>query len=144
VQDANAAAGDTCLVPVFVEIDNHYQAATAARAVAPRGELVAPAAAYRAVNTNRDATVRTAVRLEFSRPVIGPAGPLTVPDQRFFRFAPNQRPGVQAPLGWVLSRAARDDLDDQRAQLETGPSWKNLVALLNGQERCGGYPTADH
>jgi hypothetical protein len=141
VQDANATPGATCIVPVFVEIDNHYQAAKPGGAVAPRGELIAPAAAYRAVNANRDATVRTAVRLEFSRPLKGPAGTLTVPKQRVFRFAPNQRPGVQAPLGWVLSKAARDDLDDQRQELKTGPSWKNLTALLGGEERCSGYPT---
>ncbi|MET0417986.1 MAG: hypothetical protein ABW022_18405, partial [Actinoplanes sp.] len=40
---------------------------------------------------------------------------------RVFRVAPDQHPGVEAPLGWVLSTASQRDLGNElRRQVETG------------------------
>jgi hypothetical protein len=59
-----------------------------------------------------------------------------VPSRRSFRLAPNQCPGIQAPLGWVLSGAATRDLDDQREALARGADWKALRRLLDGEVEC--------
>lgn len=57
---------------------------------------------------------------------------------RFFVIEPSQRPGVQAPLSWTRSRAARDDPDRQLNAIACGedarclsrPVWELREAIL--------------
>jgi hypothetical protein len=123
--EARNGSSATCVIPVFIQIDNTYQPGGVARPAGRREELIAPLATYLAVNANRESAVMTSVTVEF-----------TGAGRRFFQFAPSKRPGVEAPLGWVLSGAAKHDLDEQLGSLEDDPPWEALQSLLRGEGDC--------
>jgi len=92
---------DRDIAPVIVELDNHYQA-TLDTELAARGtaaESVVPlATAFGARNSMETFARALAYRL---RP---PGCTVTI--------SPGLHPGLTAPLGWELSKGARDDLQD--------------------------------
>jgi hypothetical protein len=89
------------IAPVFVELDNHYQASlgTELPAGGTGAESVVPlVTAFGARNSMETFARALAVRL---RP---PGCTITI--------SPGLHPGLLAPLGWELSKGARDDLQD--------------------------------
>jgi hypothetical protein len=93
------AQGRRQIAPMIVEIDNHYQASL--RASVPSGgiaseTLIPPATAF----GSRDA-MQTFARAAAYR---------ILPSECTLTISPSLHPGLIAPLGWELSRAAREDL----------------------------------
>ncbi len=108
---------DTCIVPVFIEIDNGHRNRNAAGEPGKLGQLLAPLSGALSVFGSRDAGWIEQAANEFSRE-LGPdvqvvdANGALVTD-RFARLSLFAHPGVQAPLGWSLSPQAVTDITDQ-------------------------------
>jgi hypothetical protein len=107
---------DTCVVPLLVEIDNGHRNRLARQPPEPSIQLTAPLQGALGVFASRDAGPIEAMAAEFSR-ALDPASVVTVNGDangpRFARVSPYLHPGVLAPLGWSLSKAAVGDLQDQ-------------------------------
>ncbi|WP_330329135.1 hypothetical protein OHS33_04905 [Streptomyces sp. NBC_00536] len=103
---------------VLVQIDNGYNSvATAPSPGRPRELLVPVQGKAAAVNTT-DANVRQRAYEAFGC-------------ANYLPFANVRGPGTQAPLGWVLSKSAQQDLDDQLKRLKDKASGNRLT--LSGQ-----------
>ncbi|MDP9795972.1 hypothetical protein J2S43_004484 [Catenuloplanes nepalensis] len=118
-----APAGRPLIAPMLVVLDNHYQRYGAPTATDRPAELIAPLTALQAPRTAQTGPIQLQdALLELSGPLpgLGPgrlrAGDDPCGDSRVFRLAPDAHPGVEAPLGWVLSDAAQHDL---RTELRT-------------------------
>ncbi|MFI7601374.1 hypothetical protein [Actinoplanes sp. NPDC049681] len=110
----NASPGQGRIVPVFLEVDNHY------------AEVAAPATPDRTVETlvppltkNRpdqldDLTMRARAEAAFVGTAPGTSCQLDPLAGRYLRISPKTSPGLPAPLAWTLSEAATDDLRRQR------------------------------
>ncbi len=124
----------TCIVPVFIEIDNGYRNRNATAAPGRLGQLLAPLTGATAVFGSRDAGWIEQVANQFSRD-LGPG--VQVVDStgaavtdRFTRLSLFAHPGVQAPLGWSLSREAVDDIAGQLAVPENAAAIAEVVKWL--------------
>jgi hypothetical protein len=129
VRADNAARGDgPCLQPVVVQIDNGYDDVPAASKPSRPKELVAPLTGSLAAGTQAAATARQSLATVASRLADSSGcrtGRVPVPDlPTYLRVAPQAHPGIQAPLGWSLSSASRDDMKQQLA------STRNQCSLL--------------
>ena len=93
-----------CIVPVYLQIDNGY-VSVARRPISGRTtQLIAPLSAVTGVRAaNESAAQQEALELF----------------DEVSRVEPIAHPGVQAPLGWVLSDAAQRDLEDQLERQES-------------------------
>jgi hypothetical protein len=137
----NADPRAPLIVPVFVDIDNHYsKAAKAGPAKRTQQLLVPPLTAARSDRFD-DRGVEQLANAEFSTALPGARDTTCTigygDGQRFVRIAPPQSPGVQAPLGWTLSRMSMDDLDRQRAEaLEELPAVNLRDFLADGRIGC--------
>jgi hypothetical protein len=112
--DARNRKAPGCVVPVFLQIDNHYAGEAAAGKGSRPWESSVPLQALGGSRNAREANARQAAALAF-----GSAGPGFVKKQPVDRVAhiyPRAHPGSKAPLGWTLSDASMDDL---RRQLQT-------------------------
>jgi hypothetical protein len=87
--------------PLFVQIDNGYSSVAAVGNASRPQELGVPPRTRLAVAGSVEQTARQRSYEVFSD-VAG--------RNRFLRVANAPHPGVQAPLGWVLSASAREDL----------------------------------
>jgi hypothetical protein len=116
VIDHNAADGPTCVVPFYVEIDNGYRTRAASSGDGRLRQTLAPLTGALTVFSARDAAWAEALAADFRRPA-GGAGTARIDgrplDDRFVRLSMFAHPGVQAPLGWLLSDAAVDDIQQQ-------------------------------
>lgn len=90
--------------PIFVQIDNGYLAEASSPAPGRPPELLVPPLGKLAAS---DASENTTSQRAFS--AFGSCW--------YARIADVPVPGVEAPLGWVLSTSARDDLDEQAAMV---------------------------
>jgi hypothetical protein len=99
--------GPTCIVPYLLQIDTGYADPRAPAQKRPSELQVVPQTLRRARDA-REHNARQAAALQFTTPFTegGRA-------DRYFRVYPHVHPGVRAPLGWTLSRAAQAELDEQ-------------------------------
>jgi hypothetical protein len=126
-----------CIQPRLVMIDNGYLPAAPAAAPGQPQELLAPIQGRSRATGQRSAEDEQDAALAFDH-AFGAAtcrGVTNVPGMPASRVAhlvPTTRPGTQAPLGWTLSRFARDDLADQlnspanRCEIQLVRSWFRL------------------
>jgi hypothetical protein len=128
----NANAGSTCVVPVLLEIDNHYRGAPGPAPAGRPWESSAPLQTLRAGRDARDAESRQAAALAFGqREFDGMSAHVGSEGDAIDRIAhifPRAHPGAEAPLGWTLSDVATADLDDRlkddnRAELKKIQKW---------------------
>jgi hypothetical protein len=150
--------GDAGLVvPVLVNIDNHYQ--SNAKAADPRrtSELLVPPLGFqRAGGTKGSDREQTALSLVAASPpgsslvcdvaAYDPDGPEELDSDKQVvngeqrpvgrvLLAPTTRPGLPAPLAWTLASSSRKDLDDQRDDLFVGDgAGASLRSLLSSNE----------
>jgi hypothetical protein len=110
------ANSDTCVVPVFLQIDNHYSEPQGPKPDARPSELLLPPNTYNRVRDAREANAREAAALEFSGPMAAGEEAHSADGKLADRIAhlfPRAHPGTQAPLGWTLSNASMKDLHKQ-------------------------------
>ena len=115
----NATDGAVCIVPVFIQIDNGYEFDSGTSPGRP-SELTLPLSTVFAGRGSRESEAKQVAASIFTSPAFSGnrvasvgEGEATEPIVRWDRIVPEAHPGVQAPLGWALSAAARQDLDDQ-------------------------------
>lgn len=113
-----------CIQPVVIQLDNGYEEVTASAFPARPRELVAPiTGGLRAITANAE-RARQELVLAASN-LRARAGCANAPDApTFLHVYPQSHPGVEAPLGWSLSRTSQEDMRDQ---IQTA---KNQCALL--------------
>ncbi len=134
VVEHNAAGHATCVVPFYVEIDNGYRNRAGSTGDGRLRQMLAPLTGALAVFSARDAAWAEELAADFRRPVDGglsariegePLG------DRFVRLSLFAHPGVQAPLGWLLSDAAVDDIQRQLAVDENADAIREVRSWLD-------------
>ncbi len=129
-------ASPACVVPYFLQIDNGYSGAPTTSGDPRPSQLTAPLSGQRKASGAIANAARQAASRFFSTEAIDPAGtmidlaPNALGDaslHRFEQITTVSHPGTKAPLGWVLSEAAQQDLDDQLVgvgvQIERVRAW---------------------
>jgi hypothetical protein len=123
-----------CVQPRLLMIDNGYLPAAPAAAPGQPQQLLAPIQGQSRATGQRSAEDEQAAALAFdhafgSATCRGVTNVPGMPASRVAHLVPTIRPGTQAPLGWTLSRFARDDLADQlnspanRCEIQLVRSW---------------------
>ena len=114
--DTHNANDGVCIVPMFVQIDNGYEFDSGTSPSRP-SELTLPLSTVFESRGSRESEAKQVAASIFTTPSF--SGNRTALDAdgapvvRWKRIVPEAHPGVQAPLGWVLSAAAQADLDEQ-------------------------------
>lgn len=126
VRAYNAAHPVNCVVPVYLHISNGYQATTPTVLGRRASELITPLSTMMAVRERLPEVALQRARIAMSSDVgcsqkshDGRELP------RYFKIEPSEHPGVRAPLGWTLSRAARSDLDRQLNAIACETPWRS-------------------
>jgi hypothetical protein len=115
VASENAKAKGSCIVPLLIELDNHYGAPAGPGPDARPNELFAPLQALGQLSGAHDADARLTGALLFSG-AIAPGQIVKRGDATLDRVAnvyPLAHPGSEAPLGWTLSDVAKTDLSNE-------------------------------
>jgi hypothetical protein len=127
------------VVPVYVQLDNHYSAVAAAAPPGRTQELIVPEAAKLRANSNDDRAIEQEIRAAFSAPIPGvPRLSCEILTSgrprlgRYVRIAPVVSPGLPAPLAWTLSKMSRDDLL-QQLRKAMGKRGNAVRELLTGR-----------
>lgn len=107
-----------CFAPKLILIDNGYAVTTGSSAPTRPPELTAPVTAVGAVRDAESSQARQAAALAFEKafPVNGcTAGSPGAgwPTPNVVDFHPVEYPGVEAPLGWTLSKLSQESLGRQ-------------------------------
>jgi hypothetical protein len=122
VDQYNQTNPTSCVIPYFVQLDNSYLPTGSPRdKTHPPNQLIAPLVAISKTTglQSRAERARTYAAYLFSQPysLTGLADPSgTLPgslSNRYAIIAPLGHPGLEAPLGWTLSKPSRRDLEDQ-------------------------------
>jgi hypothetical protein len=127
-------AGTVCIQPRLLMIDNGYVQAAPGSAPGQPQELLAPIQGQSQVTDVRSARAEHAAALAFDH-AFGQVGCPGTPaaTSRVAHLMPVARPGPRAPLGWSLSKFARNDLEEQlnspanRCQIALVRSWFHPV-----------------
>jgi hypothetical protein len=111
----NRDAND-CVVPLLIEIDNHYSDTAGPGREARPEELTVPTHTLGQLRSAHDAEGRLGGALAFGR--VDPPGVEVVgsdgrPLDRVAFVYPRAHPGTEAPLGWAMSNISMNDLDRQ-------------------------------
>ena len=111
----NAAAAGPCVVPVLLQLDNHYKEPRNSGATGRPWESGVPLQTVRAARDARENGARQAAALLFSTEIAAgvSASAGGAPLVRYAHLFPRAHPGTSAPLGWTLSQASMDDLTNQ-------------------------------
>jgi hypothetical protein len=109
VQAYNQRTDAPCLVPLFVQIDNHYIAPAGPDEAARPTQLAAVPLTVKNARDGEEDNARQAAALTFGRIVAHDH----TSDPGWVHLYPRSHPGSQAPLGWTLSAGSMDDLDRQ-------------------------------
>ncbi|MEV4026229.1 hypothetical protein AB0K14_25595 [Actinosynnema sp. NPDC050801] len=129
---AGASPGEGCpvlsqrptrrIVPTMLQIDNGYDSVATPEAGDRPRELLVPLEGVRATAGIGDSAARQRTYDAFGC-------------ESYVRIANVPSPGVQAPLGWTLSKDAQADLDDQlKAVLKGRATFEEQVR--HARERC--------
>ena len=110
----NASPGQARIVPVFLEVDNHYAEVAAPAAPDRTVETLVPPLTKDRPDELDDLSMRARVEAGFAGPAPGTSCQLDPLAGRYLRISPKTSPGLPAPLAWTLSEAATDDLRRQR------------------------------
>jgi hypothetical protein len=141
----NADPSRACIVPFFVQIDNGYENPAVPAGGRPREALV-PLATLLGSQFGRIANAREQAAIEFDSPLMSDGSTLRIDrggapiGSRYARLVTKAHPGVQAPLGWTLSRASIDDLRDQLSIAENRQELAEVAGWLDGNLTCEAEP----
>ena len=129
---ATERATGTCLVPVFVQLDNSTGRATVSSKADPRpNELTAPIGATMGQVSSREAYSRSGAAAAFGRLVSAGGQRVTVSspvdgDPLWSRIMLFGQPGPEPPLGWTL---AKETVTLMRSQLRAKPNTEQIGGL---------------
>jgi hypothetical protein len=132
IAEFNLASQKDCIVPFLVQVDNHYLSATGPGHDARPKELFVPSGTLSKVRVGREADTREEAALLFSGNEFAPGQFVHLPPgakDRQAHIYTQAHPGIQAPLGWSLSKSAKTDLDGQlmtgfnRAEIAKVRAW---------------------
>ena len=127
---ANEERPDSCVVPIFVQIDNGVGTAAGTGPDRRPAELLAPATALLGEIGSRQTHARNSAATAFSPPVSPGGREVNVdgerPDRLWFHISLFGQPGPEPPLGWTL---AESTVGDMRAQLGAGPNQAEIAEL---------------
>jgi hypothetical protein len=128
---ATERATDTCVVPIFLQIDNSAGRATISSAADPRpNELTAPIGATMGQLTSREAYSRSGAAAAFERMTSAGGRQVDVggapAGSAWFRIVLFGQPGPEPPLGWTL---APETVKDMRSQLRAVPNQEAIGEL---------------
>jgi hypothetical protein len=141
----NADRSRACIVPFFLQIDNGYENPGAPAVGRPREALV-PLATLLGSQFGRIANAREQAAIEFDSALMSDGSILRIDhggapiESRYARLVTKAHPGVQAPLGWTLSRASIDDLRSQLSIAENQRELAEVAGWLEGDLTCHGDP----
>jgi hypothetical protein len=129
VESYNLRAPTTCLVPVFIQLDNGYHDPRGPDPNARPPELGVPLQTLGDARNAREANARQAGALAFAQRLFADVdgtpeawdvsvglrfeGDVGGDLVRYAHLYPGAHPGTRAPLGWSLSKPAMADLEDQ-------------------------------
>ena len=138
VADEVSADARPCIVPFFLQLDNGYDFTAATVSSRPL-EFIVPLQAAMASRGSREAEAKQIAAEIFSPPTF--SGALTARSgsrdvNRWFRVVPEAHPGIQAPLGWVLSDAAEADLDREADRQQQSGELADLIDVLSTDLTC--------
>ncbi|WP_328992693.1 hypothetical protein OG394_00480 [Kribbella sp. NBC_01245] len=126
------AAVGSCLVPIFVQIDNSPPAATRSSQADPRPlELTAPVKATLGQVNSREAYARASAAAAFTRPLSAGGKSIQTADgsspaSLWFRITLAGQPGPEPPLGWTLADAT---VNEMRSQLTSDTNRQAITEL---------------
>lgn len=131
ILESGSTSTPSCVQPVVLQIDNGYVDSVAGSTAGRPPELLAPLIGYGSAGGARPDAYRQALEL-------AAAPRACVPEEKrfktYFHLYPESGPGVQAPLGWSLSRPARIDL---RHQLGSSHNLLELCELASVTRSTG-------
>jgi hypothetical protein len=142
---ADPVARNAFVVPILVEIDNHYAQVAAPTEPAGTIELLIPPSTRNRPDRLDDAIMEARAAATFQGPVPGTQVPGTLNSEsgRFLKISPHTSPGLPAPLAWTLSRLATDDLAAQRTEALQKPMVQELCARTRRPSQTPANPPAD-
>jgi hypothetical protein len=128
---ATERATGTCLVPIFLQIDNSAGRATVSSAADPRpNELTAPVGATMGQVSSREAYSRSSAAAAFGRMTSAAGRQVNIggapAGSAWFRIVLFGQPGPEPPLGWTL---APETVKDMRSQLRAVPNQEAIGQL---------------
>jgi hypothetical protein len=134
-------SGGKCFAPRLILIENGYLSQTKSEPAARPHELSAPLTATAAVRNAQSPEARQAAALDFQKS-FAPGGCGTkradTPDPKAWAmpnvvdFYPVARPGVEAPLGWTLSKYSQESLEQQLGNADNLCSAAIVAAWFTG------------
>ncbi|MBT2529540.1 hypothetical protein J7E91_30135 [Streptomyces sp. ISL-99] len=125
VREYNADHRSTCIVPIYVHVSNGYQTLTPDIVGRRSSEVMTPLRTAGAVRGQLDDVALQRAKVAMDGDVGCDPALSNKISRRFFVIHPSQHPGVQAPLGWTLSRAARNDMDRQLSAIACDKPWQS-------------------
>ncbi|MBB5872655.1 hypothetical protein F4553_006089 [Allocatelliglobosispora scoriae] len=134
----NATPGNATIIPVFAEVDNHYERVAASGVPARTVEGLVPPSTQARPDQLDDRAMEAMIAGLFTGAVPGTAASCDVAsgEGRFVRINPRTSPGLPAPLAWTMSKLATDDLTAQRKIALDGPGPKALGVWATGTVVC--------
>jgi hypothetical protein len=139
IEAHNQEPGNATIVPVMLEVDNHYARVAPAAVHGRTVESLVPLLTKpRPAKLNNRAEEQEASDT-FTGPVPGLASScdLAGDQARFLVISPLTSPGLPAPLAWTLSRLATNDLDAQRAAALSRPGPSAFNTWVRSTVSCG-------
>ena len=130
------ASPGTCVIPFMIQIDNGYEDDAAASATARPTEAVVPPATILAVRGARAAGAKAQSALLFDRPYNGAQLDGQLLGDRYAHFVIQSHAGAKAPLGWALSKTAREALRAQLTQPKNAAALAETRRWLQGNLTC--------
>jgi hypothetical protein len=125
----------SCVVPMFLQIDNEVADASGNTTTRPPVELVAPGQAVLNRFGGLEAAERAEARASFPA-VRTAAGREVAAGPAWFRIAPAVQPGSEPPLGWTLATETVDDMRRQLVSEQNAEYIKALRDLLANPPAC--------
>ncbi|MFC0626353.1 hypothetical protein [Kribbella deserti] len=128
---ASEKSTGSCLVPIFVQIDNSPPASTkSSQADARPLELTAPVKATLGQVNSREAYARSSAAAAFTRPLSAGGKSIATasgtPASLWFRITLAGQPGPEPPLGWTLADAT---VNEMRSQLTSDTNRQAITEL---------------
>jgi hypothetical protein len=137
----NADEARSCVVPVFVQLDNDGDTEPSPGPDPRPKELTIPAAAILAGIGSHETSARAVAAATFDRPAVlagrDVRAGVTPVEHFWIRLAPRAHPGPSPPLGWALSDTSFEDMRTELAADYNQGALGALAQLMSGNLTCG-------